>query len=148
MIRPEYSRDLFPHWTTIPVRYRDLDTLNHVNNAIFSTYFEEARIHFIREVPELLKEMEQGYSFVLAHLEIEFVRPAEYPGDMLVGSGVRSLGNTSIDSLQAIFHAEDKSLLAVAETSGVWFNLDRQRPARLPEIADADDFYIDPELSA
>lgn len=148
MIKPEYDTDLFPFWTTVSIRYRDLDTLNHVNNAIFSTYFEEARIRFIREVPELFVQLQQGFSFVLAHLEIDFVKPAEYPADLLVGTGIKSLGNTSIHSLQAIYHSGEKTLLAVAEVSGVWFDLNKQRPARIPNISGVDSFMVDQSMLA
>ena len=50
MIRPKYDSEFFYHWTEIPVRFRDLDPLNHVNNALFNTYLEEARIQFLGEV--------------------------------------------------------------------------------------------------
>lgn len=144
MIRPEFNKDQFPHWTTIPIRFRDLDPLNHVNNAIFSTYFEEARIAFIQEVDKLAGQLKKGYSFVLANIEIAFVHPVEYPADLLIGSGIKSLGNTSITSFQAIYRAEDKKLAAVAEAHGVWFDVANQRPTRLPEIPNQER-YILPE---
>lgn len=31
----------------IPIRYRDLDTMGHVNNALYLTYFEQARIDYL-----------------------------------------------------------------------------------------------------
>lgn len=134
MDRPDYNEDTFPHWCTIPVRFRDLDPLNHVNNAIFSTFYEEARIAFIAEVPSFARGLDQGFSFVLASIQIDFIRPVEFPARLLIGSGIRKLGNTSITSFQAIYHADSRELVSVAEASGVWFNLERQRPARVPEM--------------
>jgi acyl-CoA thioester hydrolase len=32
------------------VRYRDLDTWNHVNNAVYATYLEQARIDYLDSV--------------------------------------------------------------------------------------------------
>lgn len=142
MIRPEFNEDSFPHWTNIPVRFRDLDPLNHVNNAIFSTLYEEARIDFIREVNKLADQLENGYSFVLANIEIAFVNPVEYPGQLLIGSGIKSLGNSSINSFQAIYTAEDKKLASVAEAHGVWFNLSERRPSRIPEIPDKEKYIL------
>ncbi|MDR8390365.1 acyl-CoA thioesterase [Aliifodinibius sp. S!AR15-10] len=146
MIRPEYVPDLFPHWSTIPIRFRDLDPLNHVNNAIFSTYYEEARIDFIRQVPVLKQQIRSEYSFVLVNLHIDFIKPAEYPGELLVGSGIKSIGNTSITSFQAIFHSGSKALVSVAEASGVWFNLEKQRPSRIPHFEGQDKFILDATL--
>ena len=146
MNTPSYQKNSFPHWLEIPIRFRDLDPLNHVNNAIFSTYYEEARIAFIADVPAFANGLDNGFSFVLANLEINFIAPVEYPAKLLIGSGVKKLGNTSINSFQAIYHAQSKELVSVAEASGVWFDLDKQRPARVPEIENVNKFIIEMDL--
>lgn len=142
MIRPDYDETLFPHWTTLPIRFRDLDPLNHVNNAIFSTYYEEARIEFIQDVNKLASELKNGYSFVLAKIEIEFIRPVEYPNEILIGSGIKSLGNSSITSFQAIYTGDKKKLASVAEAHGVWFDLSKQRPTRIPDIPNTEKYML------
>ena len=143
MLKPEYQKETFPHWFSINVRFRDLDTLNHVNNAIFNTYYEEARIGFIRIVPELADKMEKGFSFVLAKISISYLKPVTYPSELLIGSGVKNLGNSSITSFQAIYLQESKELVSIAEASGVWFDLNKQRPGRLPEIENSERYMVD-----
>ncbi|WP_372639197.1 acyl-CoA thioesterase [Fodinibius sp.] len=142
MKKPSYQQDLFPHWSEIPIRFRDLDPLNHVNNALFNTYYEEARIEFIRQVPAFADQLQEGFSFVLANITIDYIYPAEYPGSLLIGSGIKKMGNSSISSIQAIYLAEDKKLVSVAEAHGVWFDLEQQKPSRLPELENADQFLV------
>lgn len=146
MIRPEYDKSFFPHWSTLPIRFRDLDPLNHVNNAIFSTYYEEARIEFIQDVNKLADQLKNGYSFVLANIEIEFIRPVEYPNNILIGTGIRSLGNSSITSFQAIYTGDEKKLASVAEAHGVWFDLSKQRPTKIPDIPDTEKYMLSNSL--
>ncbi len=146
MLKPDYQKDIFPHWTKIPVRFRDLDPLNHVNNAIFNTYFEEARIAFIQDVNKLAGQLKNGYSFVLAKIEIAFVHPVEYPANLLIGSGIKKMGNTSITSYQAIYTADDKKLAAVAEAHGVWFDLKKKRPTKLPDIPNQEKYILADQL--
>lgn len=148
MQKPSYERSTFPHWVEIPIRFRDLDPLNHVNNAIFSTYYEEARIQFIAGLPAFSNALDKGFSFVLANINIHFISPAEFPAQLLIGSGITELGNTSISSFQAIYHADSKKLLSVAEASGVWFDLNRQRPAPIPEINNAQGLIINTNTDA
>ena len=38
--------------TPIELRWRDLDALNHVNNASFLTFFEEARLRWFARLAE------------------------------------------------------------------------------------------------
>lgn len=143
MNKPEYDKTAFPHWHTVSIRFRDLDPLNHVNNAIFSTFYEEARIQFIREVPGFLEQLKEGFSFVLANLNINFIKPVEYPAELLIGSGITSLGNTSISSFQAIYLGHSKELISVSEAHGVWFDLNKQSPSRLPQIDTINTFMVD-----
>ncbi|MGF1671966.1 MAG: acyl-CoA thioesterase [Balneolaceae bacterium] len=142
MIKPPFNEGTFPNWTTIQIRYRDLDTLNHVNNAQFNTYFEEARIRFISEIPEFLSSMKSGNSFVLVHLEINYINPLLYPSDILVGTGVADYGNSSISGFQAIYESKSKELKAVAKSTGVWYSTKSQRPVRLPELPDKNLYLI------
>jgi acyl-CoA thioester hydrolase len=63
--------DEFAYTTTLPVRYRDTDTMGHVNNAVYVTYFEQARIDYFDAVLDIpLEEREM----VLANLELDYRR--------------------------------------------------------------------------
>lgn len=140
MRHPEYSADAYASWFTFPVRFRDLDPLNHVNNAIFSTMYEEARVDFIRKVPVFAEELEKDKSFVIVNICIDFIKQVTYPCDLLIGSAILETGNTSITSFQAIYKKEDNTLVSTAQATGVWFDLENGRPARLPEIPEIEDY--------
>lgn len=131
----------FYHLCNIDIRFRDLDPLNHVNNAVFNTYFEEARIRFIQSVPELKQSMGSGFSFVLAHLDLKYIKPVLYSETIRVGSSLKTIGNSSITGIQAIFN-EAGELKAVSETIGVWYNTETKRPARLPDIQNPEQYLL------
>jgi acyl-CoA thioester hydrolase len=135
MQKPPYHPGAFYQWTEISVRFRDLDPLNHVNNAVYNSYLEEARVQFIQQVPEFQQSMEENHSFVLVHLELDYLKPIFMNDTVLVGTSVAGFGNSSIKGFQAIYSKHSHELKAVANTTGVWFDLDEQRPARLPDIS-------------
>lgn len=140
--RPKYHPDSFYHWCDIDIRFHDLDPLNHVNNAVFNTYLEEARIQFVRSVPVFHESMKQNKSFVLVHLEIDYLQPILYPEKIEIGSALEELGNSSIHGFQAIYSKENQELKAVAKTIGVWFDLNTQRPAKLPKIENPEQYLF------
>jgi acyl-CoA thioester hydrolase len=142
MLKPDYNPESFFHWTEIRVRFRDLDALNHVNNAVFNTYFEEARVQFIEEIPEFKSSVQTGFSFVLVHLELDYVKPILFKDTILIGSAVEEFGNSSIQGFQAIYSKQDHELKAVAKTTGVWFDLKKNRPARLPELKNQEKYIF------
>src|SRR5262249_43847688 len=47
--------DNFPCWYPVQIRFRDLDPLAHVNNAVYFTYFEEARSYYFSDTPHGLE---------------------------------------------------------------------------------------------
>lgn len=61
----------------IPVRWGDLDAMNHVNNTVYFRYIEEARVQLMLQLDLLPPSPRTG---VLAHASLDFVRPVLYPG--------------------------------------------------------------------
>lgn len=142
MIKPDYDPDFFYHWHKLTVRFSDVDALQHVNNAIFNTYYEESRLRFLGEYFKMNKEFHEGRSFVMVRSEIEYLGQIKFPDSILIGTGISKVGNSSLDAFQAIYHSETKKLLSVANTTGVWFDINNQRPVRLPEIKDLEAMLI------
>lgn len=137
----DYRISDFHTRTKIHTRFRDLDPLNHVNNAVFNTYFEEARIDFIRAVPELNSSMGEGYSFVLANLDLKYINPVFYEESLIIGNSLKTIGNSSVSAIQALFN-ENEQLKAVAITTGVWYDITKKKPARLPELDNPEQYFF------
>lgn len=107
----------YPDWTVITIRYRDLDPLGHINNAVYSEWFEAARVTLTRKVsargPDWL-------TTALAQMTINFLGETTWPGDVRVGGRLISIGNRSFRSAYAAFR--DDRCLATADCVSVWFD--------------------------
>ena len=69
------------HEKRIEIRWRDLDALRHVNNAVYATYLEEARDEwFVRA----LGPGGNFWDYVLARIAIDFRRELTQEDDALV----------------------------------------------------------------
>ncbi len=145
MLKPDYDPDFFYHWHSLTVRFNDVDALQHVNNAVFNTYYEESRLRFLGEYFALNKEFHEGKSFVMVKSEIEYLEQIKFPDTIEIGTGILKVGNSSIEAFQAIYNSESKKLLSTAKTTGVWFDVNKQRPVKLPEIKDLDAMMIKSE---
>ena len=77
------------------VRFRDLDAKGHVNNAVFLTYMESARVAFLVELGAAsgLEDL----SFIVARVEIDFRAPIEFGQDVEVGVRASRFGSKSFD---------------------------------------------------
>lgn len=58
----------------VQVRFSDLDVLGHVNNSVYLTYFESARVYYFKELLNEDWNWETD-SIVLVKNEVEYIRP-------------------------------------------------------------------------
>ena len=93
----------FPHRTTEVIRFGDLDSNNHVNNAVFSSFFEAGRVTLFRDPRRALGLMPDGLIWTLAQITIDYLDEMHWPGTVEVGIGLASLGRTSAVFEQALF---------------------------------------------
>jgi acyl-CoA thioester hydrolase len=111
----------------IDVRFRDLDPMGHVNNAVYATYFEHARAAYFEDVLDVsLSEV----ASVLAHLELDFERAVELGDDVTVATRVPALGDSSITMEYAV--RADAATAATGETVQIAVD-DDGSPRPLPD---------------
>ncbi len=71
--------------------YRDVDTLGHVNNAVYLSYIEHARVLMFKEYFAKYG----NFHFVIARAEIDYLRPLFLLDDVEVVAWVSRIGRTS-----------------------------------------------------
>ena len=77
----------------VEVRFRDMDSMGHVNNAVFFTYFENARIAYWRAVPGI--GTRRALDYILARAECDFRSPATLEDELTCHIRVGSFGRSS-----------------------------------------------------
>jgi len=91
----------FPYRLTDNVRFADLDPNQHVNNAVYATYFETGRVTLMKDpafglVPE-------GLAWIMVRLDIHFRAELTWPNTIEMGLGVSRFGRTSVTFDQVVF---------------------------------------------
>jgi acyl-CoA thioester hydrolase len=121
------------------VRFSDCDPLGHVNNAVYLTYLEQARIVLWRAQIGLFwsrraaEGLPRGEGFILARVEIDF-RAQAYDGDELeVRLGLAGFGRTSATYDYEIVNTQAGELIATARTVQVWFDYDGGKPVPITD---------------
>lgn len=119
------------HQTTIGVRFSELDPYQHVNHAVYVTYFEVARTEALVACGIPLPLMaERGCQLVVTSLEFRF-RGAAVAGDQLVvETSLAQLRRASLVWSQRILRRDDV-LVSAELTTGVT-GVDG-RPTRPPD---------------
>ncbi len=114
----------------LEVRFRDIDAMGHVNNAVYATYTEQARTRYARDV---LETDLSSVPTVLASLSIEYRRPVLLSdGAVTVSIDVPEIGTSSLP-MEYTIATPDGDVAAEAESTQVFLDPETERPAPIPE---------------
>ena len=91
----------FPYRLTDNVRFADLDPNQHVNNAVYATYFETGRVTLMKDLKFGL--MPERLAWIMVRLDIHFRAELRWPGAIEMGLGVTKFGRTSVTFDQVVF---------------------------------------------
>jgi len=114
----------------LPVRWRDLDNFGHVNNSIYFTYFEQARVKWWESIGFDLGIATEGPVIVTA--ECQFLKPVLYPSDLKIEVFVGQAGRSSYSNYYNINIADQ--LYATGSTKTVWINYKAGKSIPLPDF--------------
>lgn len=115
----------------IQVRFRDMDALGHVNNAVYLTYFEAARMAWWMHVtgrPDL-----GGIGVILARAEVDYRAPVVYGDELEVGVRCVSIKRSSFVVVQSMVERRSGRLVAQARKVLVRYDYATGRPVPLDE---------------
>lgn len=116
--------------TRLQVRYGDLDTLGHVNNAVYLTYFELGRVLFFRKY--LPSFDASNVRFVIARAEIDFKKSITMEDEIFLETSLESVGNTSFTFLHRVTGEDGAKVYATGKIVAVSIDRDRT-PSRVPD---------------
>jgi acyl-CoA thioester hydrolase len=111
------------------VAFRDLDVFGHVNNAVYLTYIENARIGYVRDV--LGVESLDGLLLIVASVKIDFRSRATLGETLEVGARVSRVGTRSFD-LDHELRGPESRLIAEAQTTLVTFDYENDQTMPVP----------------
>lgn len=116
---------------TLEVRYNDLDTMRHVNNAIYLTYIEQARSSYLAAACQWDWT---SLNIVLAKTDISYRRSIHYHNKPTVWIRTSKLGRSSITQ-EVVITEKDRSDIVYAEATVVLVHIDYKtsRPLPLPD---------------
>jgi acyl-CoA thioester hydrolase len=121
----------FPFVHREPVRFSDLDGMGHVNNAVYSTYLEQARLAWFGAKQLGADDEMPLRDVILARTEIDFRSPLEYGETVEIGVRPLRLGTKSFE-LEHELRSVGR-LVAEAKCVLVGYDYERAQSAPIPE---------------
>ncbi len=110
----------YPVTARIEVRWRDIDALGHVNNAVYFTYLEVARGRYFDQV--FRRNEFPGITCLLVAVSCDYLCPI-HQGDVVeVGIRIPAVGETSFDFEYETRTVKETRVVARARSTQVLYD--------------------------
>ena len=113
----------YPFHYKIQTRWRDMDSFMHVNNAIFLTYIEDARVNLFKR----WNLIDKTKSIIVASIKLDFLQQLTHPSKLIVGQKISRIGTTSFDIASAVFKNDEPDAVATSKVICVCFDYQRNK---------------------
>ena len=118
--------------TDITTRFRDIDSMGHVNNAVYFTYFEEGRKEFLRSLFNIVNPDE--YNFILAHIRCDYLKPIRISDPISLELWVGEIGLKKFDLVYAIVNRDDSSAVyATGRSVQIFYDYKKNASMPIPQ---------------
>ena len=119
------------HQTPIVVRFADLDKFNHVNNAVYLTYAEQARIKYFDDTLGSSIDW-KAKGLILAKSEANYIRPIMLHDDIYVETCCDKIGTKSIRLVYRIFKNENGTTTEMCNGITILVGYDYNQDSSIP----------------
>ena len=114
----------FNHKVSVQIRFEDLDIAGHVNNAVYFSYFNYARMIYFKDVIDANFDWVK-FGIVLVNMNVDFYEPIFLNDEICILTKIVGIGNKSINMIQTV-EKKDKNgnTVIVAACSSVLVGYD------------------------
>ncbi len=127
---PERKRFVFE--SRIPIRWGDMDAMNHLNNASYFRFMETVRIDWFHAIDCIASP--DGEGPIIVNAFCNFYRQLKYPGDVLVKMYASDAARTTFESWCTMERADEPGVICAAGgATTIWVDFRANKAAPLPQ---------------
>lgn len=114
----------------IPVRWTDLDTYAHVNNAVYFSYLNDGRTRVLHNSIRPVDTIQ----YFMVDARCVYLKPIDYPNTLKLKHYLKDIGNTSFTVLCDIYSQDESKHFARTYCKLVCVDAATQKPMRIPDF--------------
>lgn len=124
----------YKHKVEHSVRYDDLDTYHHVNNKVFLSYIEDARVQYFDGLVPELHSSQATTGIVIARSEINYLHSIHYGDRVQVYTKCHRIGTKSLEFHSIIITQKKNTDILCAESQSIMVSIDLATGKSIPHV--------------
>ncbi len=118
------------HKVDIQLRFNDADSLGHINNSVYLTYFDLGKTEYFNTVRGF-NYLERKVDIVVAHIDVNFIKPVFLNDKVAVETAVTKIGNKSLNLEQQIICCKSGEIKCKCNTTMVGIDFQTEETIRI-----------------
>jgi acyl-CoA thioester hydrolase len=115
------------------VAWSDLDSVGHVNNAVYLNYLTECGFQALAACDWPFERLKKaGIGIFIRRLYIQYLQPAFLDDDLVINAWLSNVRRASALRHYTIQRANDLAAVGRAQTYSAWIDLQSGQPRRIP----------------
>lgn len=114
----------------VEIRFSDIDFMGHVNNAVYFTYMELARVRYLQQLGIISPSL-QDTPVILAEASCQFEYAVRFADGLVVKLRTSEMKNSSF-IMEYRLETRDGRLAAVGRTVQVYYDYQNRTPTPIP----------------
>lgn len=127
----EIPQETFKLSIPIQIRFNDIDALGHINNNIYLSYCDLGKTAYFEAMRGYAVSWLEG-TVVLAHIEMDFIKPIFYNEKIAVDSKIIRIGSKSGTFLQYIRNTDTNEVKCICKSVFVYFDAEAGSTIPIP----------------
>ena len=123
----------FNYSTRIKIRFRDLDAFGHVNNVVYLTYFEEARVAYCKQLGIFVELTKSPISFIILDNYCKYEVPLRVLEAIDVFVRIAELKSKSFQFQYKIVLADSERIVATGYSTAVAYDYSKRQTIPIPD---------------
>ena len=121
----------FPVITSVTIEWGQQDAFGHINNIHHLRWFETGRIDYLMRLGVAVTA--HGVGPILAAINCNYRRQIQWQDEILIGTRVTKIGNSSLTVAHAIWSRDNNGIAADGDSTVVMFDYEKQKPHPVPD---------------
>ncbi|MDA8016045.1 MAG: acyl-CoA thioesterase [Thermoanaerobaculia bacterium] len=127
------GREQFSFWVPVSVRWGDMDSYGHVNNAKYFTYCETARMAYFEAIGIDGATSQPDLGPAIVRAECNFRHQVRHPAELDIGVRTSKIGGRTFTLEYGLFHRGTDDLAADGASVCVWVDYVAEKALPIPE---------------
>jgi len=128
-----YQRSDYDYFASIDSLWKDMDALGHINHTVYLTYMETVRMRYRKHLGIDDNRRDAKIGYILASVKIDYIRQARHPATFDIGERICRVGNSSFDTLTAVFIEDEDSPVVQARFTLVAYSYTDEMTVSVPD---------------